>query len=65
MALLWLRPGLQGGKALPFAVISYYPCLYSYGAQLFQASFPGYIVARYNYFKHHQLGLTPLTRRQP
>lgn len=36
MALLWLRPGLQGGKALPFAVISYYPCLYSCGAQLFQ-----------------------------
>lgn len=65
MPLPRLRPGLQGGKALPFAIISYSLRLYSYGAQLFQTLFPGYIVAGYNYFKHHQLGLAPLTRRQP
>lgn len=65
MALLWLRPDLQGGKALPFAVISYSLRLYSYGVQLIHTSFPGSIAAGYNFFKHHQLGLTPLTRRQP
>lgn len=40
MALPWLRPGMQGGKALPVAVISYFP--------------PSANIAMgYNYFKHH------------